>query len=823
MRHDRRVARAVALVSFALGTSVACHSSSTASSTTGPVARFKLSATDAPPDYLDVPFPSDAYVQNGKVVSDLPGLSAVIPNSVSFITYGLSQNDGFSRIALAAFAVDDTSAPPAADGTPAAAKIDPATLPVSETDCTADTSSVFLLDLAAADPTKARVPCRAGVHDDRPKSTTTPVIAVGPARGVVLDEGHEYAAVLTSAVKDTSGRALQPSADMKAVAAGTATGAVGQMYAQAYAKAAALLPKGASIVSIAPYRTMARTHELFAMRDVLEKTLAPTLSWDASTLAPMGAAKFAAVAPGASLPAGFTASLDDWLGVTTQKLPSGVDDPSLDQPVRAHDQIAAAGTAVFESTSYMQTAPTEYSDPSHHTFVYDGAGNPVPQGSAKIWVSFAIPKAPMPASGYPAIILQHGLNGSRLYLMDLANVLCAKGWIVAAIDSVTFGARAAESKYQVDQINVWQDAPGAKYKGPDGFADPVDGGGTPTPKGSTNGSFDFFGGLQSIAAIRDQFRQAGFDTAQLAQVLRASPDLAPLATGGVTPKIDGSHVGYIGDSLGAMEGTIAAAIEPTLNAWVLNVDGGGIFPELSAHSPTIGLQVVEAATINFGLIGDTYSFTHPLLQLLQNIIEPGDPLVYAPYLVKSPQPLAGKPTSARNVLQIQALYDEIVPNEANEALARAGGWGIATPNVGSNAEVWDLKGVATNPRKTPLPDVAPDSAGAVHDTPSPGATAVMVQCSPCTHGSDIVTRAPSHNFQIPFFDPTGAPDYTAVGTPFSYAEPMDATQAMFTTFLDDALKGNVPRVMGYATPVRDYDGDGTPDDQDAFPYDPTRH
>src|SRR5207244_5274941 len=117
---------------------------------------------------------------------------------------------------------------------------------------------------------------------------------------------------------------------------------------------------------------------------------------------------------------------------------------------------------------------------------------------------------------------------------------------------------------------------------------------------------------------------------------------------------------YVGDSLGAMEGTIAAAIEPGLKAWMLNVNGGGIFPELAMHSPTIGLQVAAAASLNFDLQGDRLDVYHPFTSVLQDILEAGDPITYAPLLVKSPQPLAGQPTKARNVLQVQAVFDEVV-------------------------------------------------------------------------------------------------------------------------------------------------------------------
>jgi hypothetical protein len=653
-------------------------------------------------------------------------------------------------------------------------------------------------------------------------------VAVGPARGIVLQEGHDYVAVLTNRVKDETGRAIGMSDDMKAVAAGTAPGAIGAIYNKAYATASAtlkpLLSDGASIVAIAPYRTMQMSHELFAMRDALESAQPATLAWDAASMAPMGAVKFAAKVSG-TLPAGFTASLDDWLGGPAPKLPApeNMDDPSSDLPVRAHDKIAAFGSAVFTAKSFLPEKPNGYPDPTHHVFVYDN-GKVVEQAPVKIWVSFSVPAAPMPAAGYPTVIVQHGLSGSRAYLLDLANVFAAQGWLVAGIDSVTFGARASEPQFHVDQISAWQGSPGAVYKGPDGLADPVNQSGQPDlTNGATNGSFDCFGGLQNILAVRDQFRQAGYDTAQLVKLLRANPDLSPLDTGSGAPKIDPDHIVYVGDSLGAMEGTIAAAIEPHVKAWMLNVDGGSIFPDLAMHSPTIGLQVAAAAALNFALSGDRLDVYHPFTSVLQDIFEAGDPITYAPYLVTNPQPLQGQPTKPRNTLQVQALYDELVPNEANEAIARAGGWGLATPNVGSNAEVYDLTTAESNPRRTPLANVDPDGQNGIHDTPVAGVTAVLVQCSPCSHGEDMVDRNPQHDFLIPYFDSVGRPNYQRVSPANKFVEPFLGIQTAMTGFLADAIRDQVPHVKGFAVPVRDFDGDGYPDATDADPNDPTKH
>lgn len=780
------------------------------------VARFV--APGATPDYLDVPFPSDAYLSSSGRFVELPGIARVFPTNGDFLARQLATMNGWSRIAPALFAVDDPTRPRSTDtDEPAGGAVDRASLPADEDACKADGSSVFLLDLEASDPSTARVPCRALLGDERELASGRTLVGVGPARGVVLEEGHRYAAVLTSRVKDASGRALAATNDFRAATRGE--GPLGGVYGPAHAKAAALLGAalgGDAIVALAPYTTQAVTGELFALRDEIEASPAPTLSWDAGALAPMGAAKFAAPVSGA-LPSGFTASLDDWLGVvpSDKKLPDGQDDPDDSLKVRAHDKIAAFGTAVFEAKSFLQQRPGGYDDLAHATFARDTSGKPVPAPeapTAKIWVSFAIPTAPMPAGGYPTVIVQHGLSSSRQYMLALANRFSAEGWVAVAIDSVTFGARASDPKFRVDATTDY--VGDATYAGPDGISDLV--------RGERAGSTDLFGTLKNIGALRDQCRQAALDTVQLVRLLRSNPDLSPLRTGAAAPKIDPDRIAYVGDSLGAIQGALSASIEPRVKAWTLNVGGGGLLVEIGAHGPGINTNLAIAGSVNFGVRGTTFTEAHPLVVIGQTIGEPGDPIAYARRLVTDPAPLAGAPTAPRSIFQISVLYDELVSNEGNEALARAAGYGMTTPNVGSNAGVCAPGGDAAYPGGgIRLPMLTPDAQG-YHDTPKPGITALVAQVSPAQHGYDLVRAKGGREWEIPFNTKDGLLDARRVAPKVEVPCPYRELQASLVRFTRDAFEGKVPVITGLPAPTRDLDGDGKPDGTDAASLDPKR-
>ncbi|HEY8038576.1 MAG TPA: hypothetical protein VIF15_02230 [Polyangiaceae bacterium] len=802
---------------------VACSSSSSspAPAPTGPVARFDVS-TSPTPAFMAVPFPSDVYLQGGHVI-DVPGMDAAVKQNSKFITHELTKMDGFSRVALALFYVDDLSAPSDADGNPAFAALDPTTLPAGEAECVADTSAAFLVDLDAADPAQARVPCRAVYHQDFGNPNARTNAAVGPARGVVLEEAHHYAAVLTSRVKTTDGRALGASADFRKVQSGDATAPA--LYTGAYQKVmaalgGALAGDGAQVVALAPYTTHDLSSQLYAIRDELEDAAVPPLTWDAASMAPMAPAVFVQKGSG-PLPAGATASLDAWLGVAdpSHKLPDGSDDPDARLPVRAHDKIAAVGTGVFEATFYLQHFfDGTYNDLDHATFATDPSGKPIPapdHPTDKIWVSFAVPTAPMPAGGYPLVIYQHGLGGTRDDFLDLANTFCKQGWMMAAIDSITFGARAAEPQWQVDHASDFAGAGKGTYQGPDGFAD-ADG------SGAHNGSNDAFGFLLDFGAVRDQLRQAAIDTAQLVKVLRSGPDLSALAPGGAAPKIDPARIAYLGMSLGSIEGALAAAIEPHVSSWGLNVGGGSLL-DVVAHGPIVGSLAQSGIGLNFAFLETSVDEGHPLANLLETIGEPGDPVTYAGATVTHPRPLKGQPTLPRNVLLTSVLYDEWVPSEAAEALARAGGWGLAEPNAGSNSGILDYKHLDRNPGRMALPSVPPQGDGSIHDTPIAGVTAVVVQQSPASHGDNLTASTGQRQYCIPFGD-------FASGTAFHHLDaskyfdvpcPYLDTQNLFVRFFGDGFAGKVPGVVVPKAPVRDLDADGALDDVDADPCNPS--
>ena len=98
----------------------------------------------------------------------------------------------------------------------------------------------------------------------------------------------------------------------------------------------------------------------------------------------------------------------------------------------------------------------------------------------------------------------------------------------------------------------------------------------------------------------------------------------------------------------------------------------------------------------------------------------------------------------------------------------------------------------------------PDDAGAIHDTPFPGSTAVVFQVGPAQHGSDMYDSIGEYDFALPYV----GPPYLKLSTPVVFPEPYANVQSVAVTFIGDAFAGKVPRVLGpsaggFAAPVRE--------------------
>ena len=740
------------------------------------IAHFELPKAGAAPDLLKLPFPSDLFLAADGTIkipigTDLAptGVNHLVPRvkGAQFVAEALALTHGFGVYAGAIFALDG--------GAPDATK-----LPTGKAaDCTTKDSPIVFFDVDAGAP----VPCSAAWNDDAafneegPDGTPlSPVLMVRTARGVVLPEGHKIAIVLTSAIVDAKGNALAAGTEFAQLRDGARSDDNGKLYGVALdAVIAKVGLDKARIVSAAVYTTGHVTDELRAARELARAGATPTLKWAKEDVAPVTPARFSSTAPA---PDGWTATLDDYLGAPN-KLPDGKDDPDYGatNPGVAHDAIAALGTAVIDAPNFLIT-DGDYGNPDHGVFFHDASGkvalNPKAP-TAKVWVSFAVPKGAMPAKGWPVVVYQHGMAGQRGDMMALANVYASHGWATASIELVLSGTRGGDANARGDKKSDYKRST-SKYDGPDGFSDRASDGSNFAPN-------DLFGDLYRIAAFRDQFRQSAIDHTTLLRVLKSSPRLEGLESGAPIT-LDGSKVAYSGDSLGGIIGSILAGIEPDHAAYVLNVPGGAIFNELAPNSPNIYGLLALAGSLFFGYTHAQFPPSHPLVHLMQHVADGGDPIGLAS-TVMHPVAIAGNVPKARNVVLIEVLADELVSNEATEALARAMGIPVVAPHAPLLADLKDV-----------------DGAAGAHDVPVIGSTGALIQVFPAEHGTNLHNKLGHRHFAYPthLFGDASQPPFPRLDAVKEFPEPYLEQQGLITKFIDDAFQGKAPTITWTTAP-----------------------
>lgn len=740
--------------------------------------RFR--ATEQFPKPGEVPFPSDLYLRadpDGTVsdrLEDWTNFGVQGSGSLTF-SEGYGAIDGFGRLSGASFVVDG-----------------PGTVSHALPPVAADAASpaYTIVDVDPASPTRgARVPAAAGYD------AQLHVITVQPD-GVALEAGRQYAVVLTTRIATTRG-ALGPSPEFAAIRdnrAGARTSRAGMLYGAAVDAVVtrASIARDA-IASVAVFTTQTTHRQLRALRDALVMGRfgdAPQLNTNAAMAAPYNTARF-----GADAHDGWNATLDAWMGAPPRDA-MGRDVPGLpsgNEPATmgiSHDAIGAVISGTFVSPEFRRAAGSS-ADRTEGTFRSETSDIQPVNRAKVIPLTLVLPRSAPPAAGWPVVIFGHGLGGQRRTMLSIANELARAGVATIGVDTATFGQRA--DNQQADRTSLF--AGRGMYTGPDGL---------PDAQGYDNTAF--FGGLRNFLGLRDNIRQTALDYAQLRRLV-ANPalDLSSVAAQypGATLRLDGARVGYAGISLGGIIGTVFAAIEPTVNPVFLDVPGGGLVNTLAVDSPYVGQTLALAAGAVYGFPRDAViDRFHPLPNLIQGILDGGDPTSYAADVTAA--------TDGHDVYMTMVEWDDVVPNRSNELLARAMKLAVLQPSPRMPA------GLAT---------VAAPARGNAS-----GRTQVLLMQSPAGHGDNLAQRYNRVEWQPPFpRDGTMGAMFVAAAHPFVVRQPVVAFQRSMVRFFTTAWAG-----AGMATadatgmePLLDYDDDGWTDDEERAmstdAYDPTAH
>lgn len=345
---------------------------------------------------------------------------------------------------------------------------------------------------------------------------------------------------------------------------------------------------------------------------------------------------------------------------------------------------------------------------------------PPPADSEEIFFQAYLPATPPPDSGYPVVIVGHGLGGNRFDLSSaLIPGLVSQGFAILAFNAVGHGFGPHGTLVITDRSGKSTTLP-AGGRGTD-----IDG----------NGNIDNFEGsillsLESPIFIRDSIRQTALDVSQLVRAIKLGMDL----DGDGRADFDASRLSYLGVSYGSFEGSLVQAIEPDIASAVLNVGGGsavqtarlslsfhllaGLY--LALHKPLLlnkGLEFDDNAPLRFepvrvndvaGAIAIQDAF-----ERLEWIETPGAPYAFATHFRSSTLP--GVPLK-RTLFQF-AVGDTTIPNPVNLLLLRA-------------ANTWDTASVYRNDiarSVEPRIDKNPHSFIAMFDPPAALAVSLAAQ------------------------------------------------------------------------------------------------
>ncbi len=279
-------------------------------------------------------------------------------------------------------------------------------------------------------------------------------------------------------------------------------------------------------------------------------------------------------------------------------------------------------------------------------FEFDQAGLPIVQREETIPVVITVPRAAMPAAGYPLMAYFHGSGGLSVESVERGRTLTKEGeptpgegpaHVVAPL-----GLATASAAFPINPERL-----------------------------PTAGSFDYLN-LNNLAAVRDTFRQGVLEQRMFLEALKGLQIPADALTGcdGVSLPAGASAFAFnpdelvaMGHSMGAMYLNMISATEPRIRAAVSS-GAGGYWTYFLLETKLVS-AIPDLLAAKIGTDSRQLGYLHPVIQLAESALETVDPLVFTPRVGKRPLPgFASRPVYAP-----AGLNDKYFPPQVLDTLA----------------------------------------------------------------------------------------------------------------------------------------------------------
>ncbi len=529
--------------------------------------------------------------------------------------------------------------------------IDQRGLPQVPGDSLASDAPLFLVDVDPDSPQRGqRVPLHARYFIPATTYSPSHLLAVAPAWGFPLRPSTTYAAVVLTTLHDATGRRLIPDPRFTQVLTGEGPeGAVDPCLVAAYAPLRTVLAEmrieADEVATATVFTTQDPVSDLETIRTYLHRAL-PEPELDPAMARPLW---FVPEAPE-----------QEHVGEEEASNQSG------------GEGVPRAGRLYHLFEGRYRAPNFQEGDPPYAetggAIRFDDQGDPVVQvPDEPIRFCLAVPKGPQPAGGWPLAIYAHGTGGnykSMLYggAYHPADMLVQRGIAVIGIDEPLHGERAPEG------------------------TDPE------------LMSFNFL----NPDSARSVFRQAAIDVFYLSWLCRTALVVpASESPTGSEIRFNPDRIVFFGHSHGAIAGALIAPFETNLIGAFLSEAGGGLSQTILLRKDYIDFAELFRTVLGMAE-SDPLDEFHPVMAVVQTLVDITDPINYAPLF--KVRPVDGR---ARTVIQTEGFFDEATPPYTIEAMIVAAQLPVIEP-LGRTIPGLELLGIDPVPRPVSLNVTGPD-------------------------------------------------------------------------------------------------------------------